>query len=108
MIIVYKEPKNGKVELTKAELEDLLEKAYGEGYRAGFDNGRNTVPTTPYCPPTASPSTTPIEPWKVTWTCSCDTNTETGKVVRDYITDSFYEELKNTKREDLLKALKGE
>lgn len=51
MIIVYKEPnKNNKLEFTKKEIEDLIEKAYQEGYRQGFDNGKQTtcIGTTPY------------------------------------------------------------
>jgi len=106
MIIVYKEPKNGKIELTTKELEEYLEKARQEGYAEGYSNGCNSRPFT--YPSPYTPTTPTTDPWKITWTCCCDANTETGKVVRDYITDSFYEELKNTKREDLLKALKGE
>lgn len=49
MIVVYKEIKNGKVELTQEELEELLEKARKEGYNEGYKDGRNTFyryPTT--------------------------------------------------------------
>ena len=35
MIIIYKEIKNGKIELTKKELENLLEQAEQEGYARG-------------------------------------------------------------------------
>lgn len=36
MIIVYKEPnKNNKLEFSKKELEELLDKAYNEGYTKG-------------------------------------------------------------------------
>lgn len=51
MIIVYKEPnKNNKLEFTKEEVEGLLEKAYQEGYKHGFDNGKQNanITTTPY------------------------------------------------------------
>lgn len=73
MIIVYKEPnKNNKLEFTKKEIEDLIDKAYQEGYKNGFDSGKNATPSiTPYYP-TATP-TTPIDPWKINWTCSGNT-----------------------------------
>ncbi len=41
MIVVYKEIKNGKVELTQEELEELLEKARKEGYNEGYKDGQN-------------------------------------------------------------------
>ena len=42
MIVVYKEIKNGKVELTQEELEEWLEKARKEGYNEGYKDGQNT------------------------------------------------------------------
>lgn len=79
MIIVYKEPnKNNKLEFTKKEIEDLIDKAYQEGYKNGFDSGKNAVPSiTPYYPTTPlTTPTTPINPWKTDWTCSGNTNTK--------------------------------
>ena len=70
MIIIYKEPKNGKIELTTEELEEYLEKARQEGYAEGYSKGYCDGKPTPITyPPTASPST-PMEPWKITWTCN--------------------------------------
>lgn len=63
MIVVYKQLKNGKVELTKKELEELLEKAECEGYNRGYQDGINySVYWRKYIPPT-------IEGTKTTWTC---------------------------------------
>lgn len=44
MIIIYKEVKNGKIELTKKELEDLLKQAEQEGYARGCANHYTYTP----------------------------------------------------------------
>lgn len=62
MIVVYKQLKNGKVELTKKELEELLEKANCEGYNRGYQDGINY---SVYWKPSTQPST--IDGTK--WTC---------------------------------------
>lgn len=71
MIIVYKEPnKNNKLEFTKKEVEDLIEKAYQEGYKHGFDNGKQTtrIETTPYWTNPVRISTTGTTPNPNTYT----------------------------------------
>lgn len=64
MIIVYKQLKNGKVELTKKELEELLEKANCEGYNRGYQDGINY---SVYWKPLTQPIT--IDGTKPKWTC---------------------------------------
>lgn len=68
MIVVYKEPnKDNKIEVTKEELESLLEQARQEGYNEGYQAGLKSYPVyPPYTWPTTSPST-PTDPWKITW-----------------------------------------
>ena len=39
MILIYKEIKNGKIELTKKEFEEYLEQARQEGYNDGYRKG---------------------------------------------------------------------
>ena len=63
MIVVYKEMKDGKIQLTKEELEELLNKARQEGYTDGYRDGTRFIINTPatYIPPTK---------WSdITWTC---------------------------------------
>lgn len=65
MIIIYKQPnKDGKIEFTKEELENLLEQARKEGHDTGYSKGYNdgysagkSYPsiTTPISPTTPSP-----------------------------------------------------
>lgn len=56
MIIVYKEPnKNNKLEFSKEELEDLLDKAYNEGYAKGKNEHYYT-----WAAPTITTTTTPL------------------------------------------------
>lgn len=62
MIIIYKESKDGKIEFTKEELENLLEQARKEGYDTGYSKGYGdgyiagkgylniTTPTSPITP----------------------------------------------------------
>lgn len=63
MIKIFTLNKAGKIELTKDELQKLLDDSYWEGYR----NGNNTIYTY------HSPSVT--TPWTVT--CNTATNTAT-------------------------------
>ena len=69
MIIVVEKNKNDKIELTKEELEKLLEEAKQEGFRQGKDS----ITYIPY-----TPNTIPYNPWtpSITWTCnsSCENN----------------------------------
>lgn len=61
MIIVYKEPnKNNKLEFSKKELEDLLDKAYNEGYAKGKNEHWYTwtAPTITTTPSITLPYTT--------------------------------------------------
>ena len=75
-VLIFKELKDGKVELTKEELEKLLEEAYNEGYNAG----KNTVITYPSypvvdpSPATPFTPTTPTYPWYPVWYCSTDSS----------------------------------
>ena len=48
MIKVFTLNKNGKIELTKKELEQLLNESYWEGYRDNKNYWTYTSPTTPY------------------------------------------------------------
>lgn len=63
MIVVYKEIKNGKVELTQEELEELLERARKEGYNEGYKDGRNTF----YRYPTTTDPSIPIINSPIVW-----------------------------------------
>ena len=51
MIKVYKENENGKIELTKEELEELLKESYNEGYNAGKSEIPTIYPVYPYTSP---------------------------------------------------------
>ena len=63
MIVVYKEMKDGKIQLTKEELEELLNKARQEGYVDGHKDGTRLMINTPV---TYAPQTR----WSdITWTC---------------------------------------
>ena len=55
VIKIFKENINGKIELTKKELEDLLEEARLEGYTEGYNIGRSTTPVWPMTYPATSP-----------------------------------------------------
>ena len=63
MIVVYKEPnKNNKLEFSKKELEELLDKAYNEGYAKGKNEHYYTwtapsITTTPYILSTTTTAT---------------------------------------------------
>ena len=63
MIIVYKEPnKYNKLEFSKKEFEDLLDKAYNEGYAKGKNEHwytwtAPTITTTPYISSTGTIAT---------------------------------------------------
>ena len=48
MIKVFTLNKNGKIELTKKELEQLLNESYWEGYRSNKNYWTYTSPNTPY------------------------------------------------------------
>ena len=49
MIKVFTTNKNGKIELTKEELKNLLDEAYWDGYRANNHSWTYTTPNwTPY------------------------------------------------------------
>ena len=48
MIKVFTLNKNGKIELTKKELEQLLNESYWEGYRDNKNYWTYTSPTTSY------------------------------------------------------------
>jgi len=78
MIIIYKEIKDGKIEFTKKELEELLGKVRKEGYDEGYSKGYSdavhpitypTTPTTPVSPTYPTSPTTPISPTYpyITW-----------------------------------------
>lgn len=54
MIVLFEKNANGKIEFTKEELEDLLEKARQEGVREG--SKPNYIYTTPSNPSPATPS----------------------------------------------------
>lgn len=56
MLVVYKEPKNGKIELTTKELEEYLEKAKQEGYSEGYAKGYSDGNQTPITYPPTSPT----------------------------------------------------
>ncbi len=56
MILVIDTNKNGKIEYTKEQLEDLLKKAYDEGYEEGL---KRTVITYPWRPTYYTTNTTP-------------------------------------------------
>lgn len=64
MIIIYKQLKNGKVELTKKELEELLKKADSEGYNRGYQDG---IKYSVYWRNSTQPLT--VEGTKLNWTC---------------------------------------
>lgn len=64
MIVLFEKNANGKIEFTKEELEELLEKARQEGVREG--SKPNYIYTTP-------PSTTPINPLPYQVTCTSGT-----------------------------------
>lgn len=65
MIVVYKEMKDGKIQLTKQELEELLNKARQEGYTDGHKDGTRLMINTPII----STRTTPTRWSDITWTC---------------------------------------
>ena len=71
-VLIFKELKDGKVELTKEELEKLLEDAYNEGYNAG-KAVNITYPVYPTSPD-VQPITTPTYPWYPVWYCLSDFN----------------------------------
>jgi hypothetical protein len=78
MIIVYKEVKDGKIELTKEEFEQYLEQArkdgYDEGYRKGYESH---IIMTPINTPTYTPIVTnkdygvPIPNYKPPYDFTC-------------------------------------
>ncbi len=61
MVVVIEKNANGKIEFTKEELEELLEKAKQEGIKEG--QKYSYIYTTP-----SSPSITPMTP---NWTITC-------------------------------------
>ena len=64
MIVVYKELKNNKLELTKEEFEEYLEKARKEGYDEGYKEGLNSSKLIPNIQPiTVPPTPSPINPF---------------------------------------------
>lgn len=63
MIVVIEKNANGKIEFTKEELEELLEKARAEGAKEAQKN--NYIYTTP-----SAPSTIPtLDPYRSPFTC---------------------------------------
>lgn len=59
MIKILKSDKNGKIELTEEELEDLLKESYDEGYRDGYNVNKVAYPY--------YPNTTPVNPSYPGW-----------------------------------------
>ena len=57
MIKVFTLNKNGKIELTKKELEQLLNESYWEGYRNKNNYWTYTSPTAPYTWSSSTPYT---------------------------------------------------
>lgn len=53
----------GKIDLTFAELECLIEQSYNEGYNEGYKDGKNKYV---YYPVTTTPATIPSKPY-ITW-----------------------------------------
>lgn len=87
-MIIYINVKDGKVDLTKKELEELLEKKYHEGY----EQGKKCIETITYsniCPHgynywSCPYYTYPYSPYKplITWT-NQNTSTSTSPTIND-------------------------
>lgn len=74
--IIYKELKDNKVELTKEELEKLLEDAYNQGYIAGKAEGEKIY--YPYYPQLPSTPSWPATPYTPVWYSGSTTTAGTG------------------------------
>lgn len=72
MIKVFTVNKNNKIEITKEELQKLLDEAYWDGYRA--NSGTWTYTTPNYT--TTTPLNNPLR-WVTTVSCSGDTDNTT-------------------------------
>ena len=74
MIIVYKEIKDGKIELTKKEFEQYLEQArkdgYDEGYRKGYES-HIIMPTIDTHKEIYKDYSVPIPNYKPPYDCTC-------------------------------------
>lgn len=74
MIVVVKENANGKIEFTKDELEELLEKAKQEGITIGQKN--QYVYTTPSTPSPLQPNSPYVSPF----TCQTPQTISTSEI----------------------------
>lgn len=75
MIVVIEKNENGKIEFTKEELEQLLEKARAEGAKEAQKN--NYIYTTP-----SAPSITPmLDPYRSPFTCQAPQTVSGGTSV---------------------------
>ena len=58
-IVIYLDRRDGKIELTRKEFEDYINKAYQQGYDCGYAEGKKYY-WTPYLTCTNSDSNAPI------------------------------------------------
>lgn len=87
-MVVFIDSKNGKIDITREQLEKILKEARDEGYEEGKKAGTITYSTCPYhygwCPykPYYNTTTTP----SITWTSSNTTTSNTPTLKCDTIT----------------------
>ena len=66
-IFVIEKNENGKIELTKEELQQMLDDAYHQGYSDGKEsNATITYPSHPWTVTYCDQNTTPLDKYKVT------------------------------------------